>query len=214
MPKVIIRITAPYTGWTFLHIHICCKFVLCVWKDENKWKRGRCWPIFLKKQVYFFYIWYFFIFLYSNTNFTEINVDVSGIRTRIVGIEGEHADQWPHYYFEIKSDYRFENMKMNFWFSKSGKPLLSFRHPSKHEKRREWESATGWGRIKFLRTFLPVCSSCQQCDQIWTNFPILSRCLNSLQKFECLFSIWQKFWTYYCKGLMLCDCCKHPNIWK
>ena len=24
-------------------------FVMCVWKDENKWKRGWGWPIFLKK---------------------------------------------------------------------------------------------------------------------------------------------------------------------
>ena len=29
---------------------------------------------------------------YSNTNFTEKSVDFSGISTRIVGIEGEHAD--------------------------------------------------------------------------------------------------------------------------
>ena len=29
---------------------------------------------------------------FSNTNFTENTVDVSGIQTRIVGVEGEHAD--------------------------------------------------------------------------------------------------------------------------
>ena len=29
---------------------------------------------------------------FSNTNFTEKNVDVSGIRTRIVTLEGEHVD--------------------------------------------------------------------------------------------------------------------------
>ena len=34
-----------------------------------------------------------FVFLFfSNTNFTEKTVDVSGIRTRIVGLEGKHAD--------------------------------------------------------------------------------------------------------------------------
>ena len=30
--------------------------------------------------------------LFSNTNFTEKTVGVNGIRTRIVGIEGEHTD--------------------------------------------------------------------------------------------------------------------------
>ena len=29
---------------------------------------------------------------FSNTNFTEKTVDVCGIRTQIVGVEGEHAD--------------------------------------------------------------------------------------------------------------------------
>ena len=27
----------------------CWKIVIYVWKDENKWKRGRGWPIFYKK---------------------------------------------------------------------------------------------------------------------------------------------------------------------
>ena len=35
---------------------------------------------------------FLFIFVFSNTNFTEKNVSVSGIRTRIIGAEGEHAD--------------------------------------------------------------------------------------------------------------------------
>ena len=36
----------------------------------------------------------FFVFFCSflNTNFTGKTVDVSGIRTRIVGVEGEHTD--------------------------------------------------------------------------------------------------------------------------
>ena len=43
-----VQIPAPYTGWTFFTL-ICCKIVMkFVWKDENKWKRGRGWPI-LKK---------------------------------------------------------------------------------------------------------------------------------------------------------------------
>ena len=36
---------------------------------------------------------YFCLFLFfSNTNFTEKTEDVSGIQTRIVGVEGKHAD--------------------------------------------------------------------------------------------------------------------------
>ena len=36
---------------------------------------------------------FFSLFLFfANTNVTERAVDVSGIRTRIVGIEGKHAD--------------------------------------------------------------------------------------------------------------------------
>ena len=31
-------------------------------------------------------------FIFSNTNLTEKTVGISGIRTRIVGVEGEHAD--------------------------------------------------------------------------------------------------------------------------
>ena len=42
----------------------------------------------LKRSTVFLYIFSFF----SNTNFTGKTVDVSRIQTRIVGIEGEHAD--------------------------------------------------------------------------------------------------------------------------
>ena len=31
---------------------------------------------------------------FSNSNFTEKTLDVSGIRTRIVGVEGKYADHW------------------------------------------------------------------------------------------------------------------------
>ena len=32
-----------------LFTFICCKnYNLCVWKDENTWRRGRGWPIFVK----------------------------------------------------------------------------------------------------------------------------------------------------------------------
>ena len=41
---------------------------------------GQPWPLF-----------YLFLF-FSNTNFTEKTVDVSGIQTRIIGLEGEPAD--------------------------------------------------------------------------------------------------------------------------
>ena len=33
----------------FSHLFVV-KIVMCVRKEENKWKRGRGWPIFLKKQ--------------------------------------------------------------------------------------------------------------------------------------------------------------------
>ena len=33
------------------------------------------------------------LLFFSNTDFTEKTVDVSRIRTRIVGVEGEHADR-------------------------------------------------------------------------------------------------------------------------
>ena len=35
----------------FSHLFVV-KIVICVWKEENKWKRGRGWPIFLKKQYF------------------------------------------------------------------------------------------------------------------------------------------------------------------
>ena len=39
-----------YTGWSqHLFMHICCKNCNVVWKDENKPKRGRGWPIFWEK---------------------------------------------------------------------------------------------------------------------------------------------------------------------
>ena len=34
----------------FSHLFVV-KIVICVWEDENKWKRGRGWPIFLKKKM-------------------------------------------------------------------------------------------------------------------------------------------------------------------
>ena len=39
-----VRIPAPYTGWTFFTYLFVLKFVMCVWKGENKWKRGRVGP--------------------------------------------------------------------------------------------------------------------------------------------------------------------------
>ena len=43
--RLWVRIPAPYTVWTFFTYLFVEKFVICVWKDENKWKRGRDWPI-------------------------------------------------------------------------------------------------------------------------------------------------------------------------
>ena len=43
-----VWIPASYTGWTFFTYLLVVKIVMCVWKDENKQKRGRGWP-FLKK---------------------------------------------------------------------------------------------------------------------------------------------------------------------
>ena len=48
-----VWIPAPYTGWTWHFSHLfALKFLLFVWKDKNKWKRGRGWPIFLKNKCW------------------------------------------------------------------------------------------------------------------------------------------------------------------
>ena len=41
-----VRILAPYTGWAwhFSHLFVVIIVSMCVWKRENKWKRGRGWP--------------------------------------------------------------------------------------------------------------------------------------------------------------------------
>ena len=44
-----VRIPAQYTVWTFFTYVFVVKFVMCVFKDKNKWKRGHVWPIFFKK---------------------------------------------------------------------------------------------------------------------------------------------------------------------
>ena len=44
--RLWVRIPAPYTGWTFFtYVFV----VMCFWKDENKWKRGRGCTNFFKK---------------------------------------------------------------------------------------------------------------------------------------------------------------------
>ena len=40
---------ATYTGWTFFTYLFVVKFVMCVRKDKNKWKRCRGWHIFCIK---------------------------------------------------------------------------------------------------------------------------------------------------------------------
>ena len=41
-----VQIPALYTGWKWHFSHLfVVKIVKCVWKDDNKWKRGRGWPI-------------------------------------------------------------------------------------------------------------------------------------------------------------------------
>ena len=39
-----VQILASYNGWTFFTYLFVVKLVMCVWKDENKWKRGQDWP--------------------------------------------------------------------------------------------------------------------------------------------------------------------------
>ena len=49
-----VQIPVLYTRWTFGHFFtlICCKNCIFLFeKTENKRKRGRVWPIFLKKVV-------------------------------------------------------------------------------------------------------------------------------------------------------------------
>ena len=54
--RLWVRFPATYTGWTFFHIYLfVVKFVMCVWNDENKWKRGCGWPLFKKYQKTLFY---------------------------------------------------------------------------------------------------------------------------------------------------------------
>ena len=48
--KSWVRILVPDTGWAFFSHLFVVKIVMCVWKDDNKWKGGRGWPIiFFKK---------------------------------------------------------------------------------------------------------------------------------------------------------------------
>ena len=44
-----VWIPALYTGWTFSHLFVVKVVMMFVWKDKKKRKRGRGWPIFLKK---------------------------------------------------------------------------------------------------------------------------------------------------------------------
>ena len=45
--KLWVRIAAPFTGWTFFHAYLFVVIiVMCVWKDENKTKRGLDGPFF------------------------------------------------------------------------------------------------------------------------------------------------------------------------
>ena len=45
-----VWIPALYTGWTFFTHLFIVKILMCVWKDENKLKRGRGLAHFLKKK--------------------------------------------------------------------------------------------------------------------------------------------------------------------
>ena len=47
-----VWILALYTGWTFFsHLFVVKIVMMCVWKDENKWKRDRVCPIFFIKKL-------------------------------------------------------------------------------------------------------------------------------------------------------------------
>ena len=47
-----VQIPAQYTGWTFFHIDLLSKLYQCLFeKKTKKTKRGRGWPIFIKKET-------------------------------------------------------------------------------------------------------------------------------------------------------------------
>ena len=46
--KVVSSNSGTVYWMDIFHIPICAKFVMCVWKDENKWKRGQGWSIFIQ----------------------------------------------------------------------------------------------------------------------------------------------------------------------
>ena len=64
---------------------------------KTHWDSGSIVPKYIETRLIFFKNWanpglFLFIFVLFNNNFTEKIVDFSGNRTRIVGVEGEHAD--------------------------------------------------------------------------------------------------------------------------
>ena len=46
--RLWVWIPVPYSEWKFFS-HLNVVKIMCVWKDDNTWKRGRGWPVFLKK---------------------------------------------------------------------------------------------------------------------------------------------------------------------
>ena len=48
LQRLWVQILAPKTDGHFSHLFVV-KIVMCVWKDENKWKRGRGWPVLTNK---------------------------------------------------------------------------------------------------------------------------------------------------------------------
>ena len=47
--RLRVQIPAPYTGWTFFHIPICCKICNMCLKSRKLMKRGQGLPIFKEK---------------------------------------------------------------------------------------------------------------------------------------------------------------------
>ena len=62
------------------------------------------------------------VYFFSKTSFTEITVVVSGIQTRIVGVEGEHADH--HHGSLFKTLISFFHLMT---FFENDRPLLELR---------------------------------------------------------------------------------------
>ena len=76
VPRVVVWTPVPFTGRTFFSHLFVVKIVMFAWKDENKWKRGRGWPIFNNSM---FKLWrrkcFWMLMSRHGLNFTATNDD-------------------------------------------------------------------------------------------------------------------------------------------